>query len=308
VQKRHLDQLNAAIVAHCEWLESKGVTLGALPDVLTTVHLLSLMPGRVHTFRPGGYLRLLRAKHALRGRTRKRHALGMAKRSRQKKPASTHPMLIDAVTISLHALCAFRMRAGLAETRARVRARADRERFEALRVQNAHAALNAAVVKASHTDDHVSRVGKPLRELQKRLRVTMNSLERLRGDLAELQKPFVAAGLGFASPLPRQAMLARGLASHCEMLLQRIDILSAALIGPSAERPTGHLGKADARALHRLRCDLKLALAQSGAAADLRTALFPDRSPDASDPDAKRMQKDLDRKEIRRAKNRVKSS
>lgn len=308
MQKRHLDQLNAAIVAHCEWLESKGVTLGALPDVLTTVHLLSLMPGRVHTFPPGGYLRLQRAKHALRGLTRKRHGLGMAKRLHQKKPAATHPMLIDAVTISLHALCAFRTRAGLAEIRARVRARADRARLEALRVQDGRAALNAAVVKASHTDAHVSRVGKPLRELQKRLRVTMNSLERLRGDLAELQKPFVAAGLGFVSPLPRQAICARDLVSRCEMLHHHIDTFSAALIGPAAERPTGHLGKPDARAWHRVRCDLKLALEESGASADLRTALFPDLSPDASESDAKRMQKDLDRKEIRRAKSRVKPS
>ena len=308
MQKRHLAQLNAAIVAHCEWLESKGVKLGALPDVLTTVHLLSLMPGRAHTFPRGGHLRLLRARQARRRRPRRRHVWRRSLRLRQEAPEPTHPVLIDAVVITLHALCAFRTRFSLADIRAKVRARAERVRREAERARDEHAIRHAAVLKASHADEHVNRLGKPMRELQKRLRVAMNSLERLQDDLAALQKPFVAAGLGFVSPLPRQAMLARGLAARCEFLHHRIDFFSAALIGPAAERPTGHLGKPDARAWHRVCCDLKAALADSGGAADLLMVLFPDPSPDAADRDARRMKKDRDRKEIGRAKKRVKSN
>lgn len=299
-------QLNAAIVAHCEWLEVNGVCLPTSPERLGTVELIPLLPvPRAWSFPRGGYARLLNAR---RGRSRKivrkfawRASLRLRRPVVEWKPPRT---LVDTVVTSLHALCALRTRERLSEVRRAARERAAESIRTAPPEERAEIRRQAKLIDLAHDDTHISRLEPSLDQLQQRLRTASRALTAYVAGLSMRQRAFVAAGAAGIAGGGSDRALARWIMVRCEALEADVAFLRIEMQGNAAAALTGHAGAADSKAWHRQRAKAKLWLKDVGAPSSLGPTLFPDSFGRPSDPDSNRQQKDRERKEIKRARKR----
>ena len=114
-------ELNAAIVAHCEWLEDRGILFFVKPDELETPHIVSTSERRVYSFPKGGFYRLVLAETRMQRRHRRRRPwktstqlrLGELKRRSKEVPRDLTRVVLD----SLRRLCALRTRDRLGDLR-----------------------------------------------------------------------------------------------------------------------------------------------------------------------------------------------
>jgi hypothetical protein len=303
---RHRRELDAAIVAHCKYLEARGIALPESPEVLAACDALQIMPAlQAWSFPPGGYAALLRDRRSLANAGTPRQAK-VWRRSALLKPRhserpNTPAGVPDIVIGSLHALCALRTRVRLSEMRKDLRVRAVRRASVDPSLRNA-----AELVALVHDDAHVRAIEPALNLLGPRLRTAVRKLQALREDLRERHEKLVAAGLGAQSSAPQDQSLARLVEARCETLIGTVNLLLTQLHGAAvADELLGHAGPADGKAWHRLRAETKSWLEAAGVPARDRAALFPDRFGAADDPDAKRTQSDRERKEVRRARKRA---
>jgi hypothetical protein len=306
VNARHRRELNAAIVAHCEWLNRHGIELPAAPEVLAAAHVLEhKTTDRVWTFSPGAVLAVQRARYMLRRRgSRRGDAWRRSRLFRLKtgEPSSQPNSAVEVVVASLHSLCAFRTRLELDRIRNRIRDEAEQRVKRAPR-DDGGATMRAWLPAAATSDDGpLRRVSPSLEVLQKRLRTAGRSLERFCEDLNAEHERLAKADLDGWSRTAGTAALARLLTARCDILNAHVAFFLSFMQGPAGAAPAGHRGSVDAKAWHRLRGETKLRLTQVRADPKLGVTLFPDSFGPASDPDARRMQNSRERKEIERAK------
>lgn len=306
VHAQDRDELNAAIVAHCEWLETNGVRLPTSAERLGTVELLPLLPvPRAWSFPRGGYARLLKARL---GRSRKivkkcrwNASLRLRRPVVEWKPPRT---LVDTVVTSLHALCALRTRERLGEVRRAARERAAASLQAAPPEERAEVRRQAKLIDLAHDDTHIARVEPSLDQLQQRLRTASRALTTYIEGSRMRQRAFTAAGAGGIAGRDSDRTLARWIMVRCEVLEADVALFRTEMQGNAAAALTGHAGTADSKAWHRQRAKTKLWLKDVGAPTSLGPTLFPDGFGRAEDPDSNRQQKDRERKEVKRARRR----
>jgi len=301
------DKLNAAIVAHCEWLASNGVNLSTSPERLGTVDLLQLLPGRrAWCFPRGGYVRLLHAKYRLNRKRRKKSPWKSSLRLRRPIPEPPKPprTVVDTVVTSLHALCALRTRDRLREVRREAREQAAERVKAAAPDHRAQARRSAKLIDLTHDDAHLASLDPQLLRLQQRLQTAAKGLAEYIQEQRERQRAFVAAGSGGISGAVDELVLARWVMIRCEVLRADVGFFRDEMQGNAAAELTGHAGAADGKAWFRQRSKTKLWLKDVGAPSSLGLALFPDSFGQPDEPDAKRQQNDRERQEVKRAKKR----
>ena len=107
--------LDAAIVAHCKWLEAQGVELRGKPEEIEALTVLSVISqNRLFSFPRGGYHRLQRAR-SLRQRSERNvgpwtRSLRFRQRDRERRARRPPSQQVDVVLNSLRRLCAWRTR------------------------------------------------------------------------------------------------------------------------------------------------------------------------------------------------------
>jgi hypothetical protein len=291
--------LNAAVSAHCEWLDNRGVILPGKPDELETSNVLSAMPqAQVPSFPAGGHYRLQRRKPRPWTESRR-----LTLRDRKLRQPKAPKVLVDVVLRSLNRLCALRTLDRLGDIR-------QRKRDEAMaRVADAtedERRASLAFVELVHNDEHLDKVEAPLEQLQQRLRTACKRLSEFVEVQAGRHATFVARGLGRLSAAPKEIAMAQWLVVRAERLDQNVGAFRQYIQGPAAEPLSGHVGVADGKAWHRLQGDVKLWLRHAGAPSSLGRALFPDpvRSRGVG-IDSKRRAQKRDVKAVDRAKNRA---
>lgn len=306
IEQRAID---AAVVAHCEWLEPQGVTFQTKPQDLETGEIiLAMQLNRAYSFPRGGFYRLQLAWSLKRGANRDPGAWLRSRRVRLKaRKAATYVaprMVLDIIVESLRRLCALRTRSRLSEIRLR-------------RLQEAEARLSSAseddqrrarLLRITYDDQHIQRVEDPLDQLQQRLGTASKRLSEFTGSLASNHAIFIAEGLDGLSGAPMQMAMARHLVALAEHLDHEIDFFRRTIQGAAAEPLSGHVGPPDSKAWHRLRRDVLLWLKQARAHYTLPEKLFPDPVPARrANVDARKRAAKARNESMRRGKAAIKS-
>ena len=304
IEQRAID---AAVVAHCEWLEPQGVVFQTKPQDLETGEVvLTMQLNKAYSFPRGGFYRLQLARSRKGGFARDSGAWLKSRRLylRGRKAATyvAPRMVIDIVIESLRRLCALRTRARLSEIRRH-------------RLQEAEACLTSAsedeqrrarLLRVTYDDRHIQRVEGPLDQLQQRLGTAGKKLSEFTGSLASNHATFIAEGLEGLSAAPMQMAMARHLIALAEHLDHEIDFFRRTIQGAAAEPLSGHVGPADSKAWHRLRGEVLLWLKQARAHYSLSERLFPDPVPARrADVEARKRAAKARGKALKRAKKRA---
>ena len=152
-------ELEAAIAAHCDWLEQQGFRVPAKPEVLEAWQLFS---------RPW--------------------ALPEVSQS-----------VATAVLSNLAALCAFRTREGISERRTLLREAARRRVAKASPQEKASQQKSLAMVEFAMDDSHIGHVTEPLGTATARTRTLERALNAYVDALKKRHKKAAALGLGSTS-------------------------------------------------------------------------------------------------------------
>jgi hypothetical protein len=302
--------LNAAVAAHCEWLESQGVIFPTKPNELETSTVLSAMPeAQVPSFPTGGYYRLQLARCRLRHKQRKARpwtkSRRLSLRDRKPRQPKARRVLVDIVLRSLNRLCALRTLDRLGDIRQRKR---DEAMARVAAATEGERQASLAHVESVHDDEHLEHVEAPLEQLQQRLRTACKRLSEFLEVQASRHATFVARGLERFSAAPKEIAMAQWLVVRAERLDQNVGAFRQYIQGPAAEPLSGHVGAADGKAWHRLQGDVKLWFKHAGAPSSLGRTLFPDPvHTRAVNMDAKRRAQKRDVKAVNRAKRRASS-
>lgn len=301
--------IDAAVVAHCEWLEPQGVVFQTKPQDLEAVEVISVMQlNKAYSFPRGGFYRLQLARSRAGGIGRNPGAWLKSRRVRLKRrEAATYVaprMVLDIVIESLRRLCALRTRSRLSE----IRLRRLKEAEARLRSASEAEQRQARLLRVTYDDQHIQRVEAPLNQLQERLGTASKKLSEFTASLASNHATFVAEGIEGLSGAPMQMAMARHLVALAEHLDHEIDFFRRTIQGAAAEPLSGHVGPADSKAWHRLRREVLLWLKQARAHYTVPEKLFPDPLPARrANVDARKRAAKARSEAIRRAKAAIKS-